>query len=91
MSCLKYSDKFGCKPISLFYIIMILCIRYFRKANIHFAKIHFLNNISCCCSFFFLLCQNSLKLTTPDDGPILLDYSKNRINEEVLALLYDLV
>ncbi|GAB1868649.1 Glucose-6-phosphate isomerase [Camponotus japonicus] len=32
----------------------------------------------------------SLELTTPQDGPILLDYSKNRINEEVLKLLFNL-
>ncbi|EZA47963.1 hypothetical protein DMN91_011677 [Ooceraea biroi] len=32
----------------------------------------------------------SLELATPHDGPILLDYSKNRINEEVLGLLYNL-
>ncbi|XP_045616730.2 glucose-6-phosphate isomerase isoform X2 [Procambarus clarkii] len=32
----------------------------------------------------------SVILPTPDDGYILLDYSKNRINDEVLALLFDL-
>lgn len=32
----------------------------------------------------------SLELATPQDGPILLDYSKNRINEQVLGLLYNL-
>lgn len=32
----------------------------------------------------------SLKLETPDDGPILLDYSKNRLNSEVLGLLFEL-
>ncbi|XP_012253853.2 glucose-6-phosphate isomerase [Athalia rosae] len=32
----------------------------------------------------------SLQLTTPEDGPILLDYSKNRINDEVLSLLFQL-
>ncbi|XP_031625977.1 glucose-6-phosphate isomerase [Contarinia nasturtii] len=33
----------------------------------------------------------SLKVSTPADGDILLDYSKNRINSEVLGLLFDLV
>jgi len=32
----------------------------------------------------------SLKINTPADGDILLDYSKNRINQEVLSLLLDL-
>jgi len=32
----------------------------------------------------------SLKLTTPNDGDILLDYSKNRINEDVWPLLLQL-
>ncbi|KAG7170611.1 glucose-6-phosphate isomerase-like [Homarus americanus] len=32
----------------------------------------------------------SVILSTPDDGDILLDYSKHRINEEVLKLLFDL-
>ncbi|EFN82269.1 glucose-6-phosphate isomerase [Harpegnathos saltator] len=32
----------------------------------------------------------SLELATPQDGPILLDYSKNRINEEVFGLLLNL-
>ncbi len=33
----------------------------------------------------------SAVLKTPEDGEILLDFSKNRINEEVFALLVDLV
>nr|AHB50478.1 glucose-6-phosphate isomerase [Mayetiola destructor] len=33
----------------------------------------------------------SLKVSTPKDGDILLDYSKNRITSESLALLFDLV
>lgn len=33
----------------------------------------------------------SLKLSTPADGDILLDYSKNRINSDVMTLLFDLV
>ncbi|XP_043479132.1 glucose-6-phosphate isomerase [Leptopilina heterotoma] len=32
----------------------------------------------------------SLKLETPEDGAILLDYSKNRIDSEVLGLLFEL-
>lgn len=32
-----------------------------------------------------------MKLNTPADGEILLDYSKNRIDSEVLGLLFDLV
>lgn len=32
----------------------------------------------------------SLKLDTPEDGAILLDYSKNRIDSEVLGLLFEL-
>ncbi|KAJ9593198.1 hypothetical protein L9F63_015243 [Diploptera punctata] len=32
----------------------------------------------------------SLTLSTPDDGDILLDYSKNRINDEVFSLLLNL-
>ncbi|XP_017878083.2 glucose-6-phosphate isomerase-like, partial [Ceratina calcarata] len=32
----------------------------------------------------------SLEISTPDDGPILLDYSKNRLTEEALQLLMDL-
>ncbi|KAJ8674258.1 hypothetical protein QAD02_005520 [Eretmocerus hayati] len=32
----------------------------------------------------------SLKLDTPQDGPILLDYSKNRITDEALSLLFQL-
>lgn len=41
-------------------------------------------HLTCTCSL------PSLKLTTPNDGDILLDYSKNRITEESLALLFDL-
>ncbi len=33
---------------------------------------------------------SSLKLTT-DDGDILLDYSKNLVNEEVMRMLFDMV
>jgi len=33
----------------------------------------------------------SAVLKTPEDGEILIDFSKNRINEEVFALLVDLV
>lgn len=33
----------------------------------------------------------SLLLSTPQDGDILIDYSKNRINDEVFSLLVDLV
>ena len=29
-------------------------------------------------------------LSTPKDGDVLVDFSKNRINEEVLKLLFDL-
>lgn len=36
--------------------------------------------------FFF-----SQVLPTPDDGDLLLDFSKNRINAEALSLLFDLV
>ncbi|XP_043278501.1 glucose-6-phosphate isomerase [Venturia canescens] len=32
----------------------------------------------------------SLSLETPQDGPILLDYSKNRVDDEVLRLLFEL-
>lgn len=32
----------------------------------------------------------SLKINTPADGDVLIDYSKNRLNSEVLALLFDL-
>ncbi|KAL7303986.1 hypothetical protein TKK_0003641 [Trichogramma kaykai] len=32
----------------------------------------------------------NLQLETPQDGPILLDYSKNRITQDVLALLFQL-
>ena len=32
----------------------------------------------------------SATLNTPEDGEILIDFSKNRINEEVFALLVDL-
>ena len=32
----------------------------------------------------------SVKLNTPLDGPLLLDYSKNRVNDEVLELLLNL-
>ena len=32
----------------------------------------------------------SLKINTPHDGEILFDYSKNRIDSEVLRLLFDL-
>lgn len=39
--------------------------------------------------FLFFFC-NSLKISTPADGDILLDYSKNRVNQEVLSLLLDL-
>ncbi len=38
--------------------------------------------------YFFVF---SLKLSTPSDGDILLDFSKNRINDETLKLLLDLV
>lgn len=33
----------------------------------------------------------SLRLTTPNDGDVLLDYSKNRVDEKTLGLLLDLV
>lgn len=33
----------------------------------------------------------SLKLTTPNDGDILLDYSKNRVPNDLLPLLFDLI
>ena len=32
----------------------------------------------------------SLKLETPKDGPLLVDYSKNKINEDVFEKLMDL-
>ena len=32
----------------------------------------------------------SLKLETPKDGPLLVDYSKNKINEDVFEMLMDL-
>merc|ERR1719341_1802158 len=32
----------------------------------------------------------SIKLETPNDGPFLLDYSKNKINEDVFEMLMDL-
>ena len=32
----------------------------------------------------------SLKLETPKDGPFLVDYSKNKINEDVFEMLMDL-
>ena len=32
----------------------------------------------------------SLKLDTPLDGPLLVDYSKNKINEDVFEMLMDL-
>ena len=32
----------------------------------------------------------SLKVDTPLDGPLLVDYSKNRINDEVMELLLNL-
>ncbi|XP_025207471.1 glucose-6-phosphate isomerase [Melanaphis sacchari] len=32
----------------------------------------------------------SLRLTTPNDGDVLLDYSKNRVNEKTLDLLFNL-
>ncbi|XP_058790057.1 glucose-6-phosphate isomerase [Phymastichus coffea] len=32
----------------------------------------------------------SLTISTPEDGPILIDYSKNRVNDEVLNLLFQL-
>jgi len=41
-----------------------------------------------------LICKSvfcSLTLSTPQDGDILIDYSKNRINDEVFSLLVDLV
>ena len=38
---------------------------------------------------FFLVFSAVIK--TPSDGEILIDFSKNRINEEVFALLVDLV
>jgi hypothetical protein len=34
---------------------------------------------------------SSALLKTPEDGDILVDFSKNRINEDVFALLVDLV
>ncbi len=33
----------------------------------------------------------STKLSTPNDGEILIDYSKNRVDEQTLKLLVDLV
>lgn len=42
---------------------------------------------------FLMIClpRCSLKLQTPFDGDILIDYSKNRINEDVFNLLIELV
>ncbi|XP_066999694.1 glucose-6-phosphate isomerase [Anabrus simplex] len=34
--------------------------------------------------------EYSVRLLTPEDGDILIDYSKNRVNEDVMALLFDL-
>lgn len=39
---------------------------------------------------FLTFFHDSLKINTPADGDILLDYSKNRINSEILTLLLDL-
>ena len=41
----------------------------------------------------FILKDNisSLKLSTPNDGEILFDYSKNRIEEKTMQLLFQLV
>ena len=36
------------------------------------------------------VCIFSQVLPTPQDGDVLVDFSKNRINEEVLQLLFDL-
>ena len=40
---------------------------------------------------FFVLLKNRQVLPTPSDGDLLVDFSKNRINEETMALLFDLV
>lgn len=40
---------------------------------------------------FFLWPYISLKISTPDDGEILIDYSKNRVDDHLLKLLLDLV
>lgn len=33
----------------------------------------------------------SLRITTPNDGDVLIDYSKNRVDEKTLSLLFNLV
>lgn len=40
--------------------------------------------------YIFAICFNSLSLKT-DEGEILMDYSKNLINEEVMKMLVELV
>lgn len=40
---------------------------------------------------FNLFIYFSLRITTPNDGDVLLDYSKNRVNEKTLGLLFNLV
>lgn len=60
--------------------------------NVHL----YLNNLTSDLSVFhnkkiiFVICFNSLTLKT-DEGEILLDFSKNLINEEVMKMLVDLV
>lgn len=46
--------------------------------------------------YIFIICYYyyyyfSLKITTPNDGDVLLDYSKNRVDEKTLGLLFNLV
>ena len=40
---------------------------------------------------YFSLSSSSLSLTTPEDGDILIDFSKNRVTKETMKLLFDLV
>lgn len=39
----------------------------------------------------FFLMYFSIRINTPNDGEVLLDYSKNRVDEKTLGLLFNLV
>ena len=68
---------------SLFFsqMIALMAIRHFTEDG-------------CLCfpaNCYFSLSSSSLSLTTPEDGDILIDFSKNRVTKETMKLLFDLV
>jgi hypothetical protein len=67
-----------------------MCIKTRHSAHIVHIQISTLDRVFVYVNIYMcVFC--SLTLSTPQDGDILIDYSKNRINDEAFSLLIDLV